>query len=282
MDYVIYNNQIVPKDSVHISMEDRGYNFGDGIYEVIRIYNGTPYTMEEHYERFSNSAKKLEMTLPYPIETFYMLTEQLIRKNEIRDGLFYLQYTRAVAPRNHLYERNMEGVVTAFTREVPLNIKDQSEGIAVIATDDIRWLRCDIKTINLLGNTMALRKAADNKCSEAILHRNHLVTECAASNVFIVKDKKVYTHPATNLILNGITRQLVLHIANELGLELFEQPFTLEHLMDADEVFITNTNVEIAPVISISGDISNHYSIGPITRKLQSSFTERKINALTK
>lgn len=276
MDFVIYKDEIVTRDKVNIDMEDRGYNFGDGIYEVIRVYNGKPYTMREHYDRFISSAEKLEMKLPYKIEEFYSLTEQLIEKNHLQNGLFYIQLTRAVTPRIHLFERNMDGVVTAFTREIPLNRSDQQNGIAVLATDDIRWLRCDIKTLNLLGNIMTMRKAADHQCNEAIFHRNGIVTEAAASNVFIVKGKVLYTHPPTNLILNGITRQLILQMAREKQIKLCEESFTLEQLAKADEVFITNTNVEIAPVVSISGDIKKQFSIGPITKVLQSTFTEKR------
>lgn len=273
MTYVLFNNQITERENVKIDMEDRGYNFGDGVYEVIAVYNSKPFTSEEHLQRFEKSAEKLEIALPYKKELLESLLTDLIKKNNLVTGIIYVQMTRGVSPRAHLYERNVAGLITGFTREMAPPIKQKQEGVDVLVAEDIRWLRCDIKTINLLGNTMLKREAADKKCLEAIMQRNNLLTEGSSSNLFIVKDGTLFTHPATNLILNGITRQIVIKLAGEANIPVMEEAFTLKQLKEADEVFLTSTTQEITPIISTKGDLSTTFSIGTVTRTLQQLFT---------
>ncbi|MDM5316313.1 D-amino-acid transaminase [Fictibacillus sp. b24] len=283
--YVLYHDQIIKSGSIPVDPEDRGYLFGDGIYEVVFVYNRKPFGFDEHFERFEQSAQKLELSMPYDITMFKQLTDELISKNNVVNGMVYIQMTRGVAPRNHLYERNMQSVVTGFAKPVSLDsiAASQSNGIQTYLTEDIRWLRCDIKSLNLLGNVMAKRKAADYDCQEAIQHRDGTVTEGSSSNVFIVKDGTLKTHPATNLILNGITRQLVLKIAQEIGVPFSEAAFSVEELLNADEVFITSTTMEVTPVIKLLGTKDQTYQIGPVTTKLQKNFKqviEKKTSAL--
>lgn len=272
--YVLYHDQILKSGSIPVDPEDRGYLFGDGIYEVVFVYDCKPFAFNEHFDRFEQSASKLELAMPYDIATFKHLTEELITKNNIVNGMVYIQMTRGVAPRNHLYERNMQSVVTGFAKSVSLDAieKSQSKGIQTYLTEDIRWLRCDIKSLNLLGNVMAKRKAADFDCQEAIQHRDGEVTEGSSSNVFIVKNGTLKTHPATNLILNGITRQVVLKIAEQLQVPVLEESFTVEELLDADEVFITSTTMEVTPVVKLKGKQEQSFKIGPVTSELQKHF----------
>jgi D-alanine transaminase len=275
--YVLLHNQIMKSNEITVDMEDRGYLFGDGIYEVIFVYDQMPFAMNEHFDRFLQSAAKLELALPYDVQTFKELTKQLIKKNNIQNGMVYIQMTRGVAPRNHLYERDMQSVVTGFAKSVSLDVlsRSQEEGIQTYLTEDIRWLRCDIKSLNLLGNIMAKRKAADHDCQEAIQHRDGVVTEGSSSNVFMVNNGTLQTHPATNLILNGITRQIVLKIADELQIPVLEKSFTVDELLQADEVFITSTTMEIAPVLKLKGDKEQTYKIGKVTTQLQKKFKEQ-------
>ncbi|WP_209123064.1 D-amino-acid transaminase [Alkalihalobacillus sp. BA299] len=273
MDYVLYQNSIIPKDQLKIEMEDRGYMFGDGIYEVVRVYNGVPFTMQEHLERFEQSAAALDMSVPYHTAKITELIQSLIQKNNMNSGIVYFQLTRGIQPRNHLYSREIEPVLSGFSKPLETNIEWQQNGIDTWMTKDIRWLRCDIKTINLLGNIMVKREASDQDCHEALQHRDGIVTEGSSSNLFLVKENVIFTHPATNLILNGITRRVVLRLADEIGALLKEKQFTLEDLKQADEVFITSTTMEITPVRSIKGDITTSFDIGPWTKKLQEAFT---------
>ncbi|MFC7370650.1 D-amino-acid transaminase [Fictibacillus iocasae] len=274
-EFVLYHDQYVKKQDAVIDMEDRGYNFGDGIYEVVFVYGGKPFAMKEHFERFISSASKLEMQLPFDAARFVELTEGLIQKNDLKDGMVYVQMTRGASPRNHLYERDMKCLVTGFTRHMKPPEDLHKAGIRVYLTDDIRWLRCDIKSLNLLGNTMAKRLAADHNCHEAIQHRDGTVTEGSSSNLFIVKDGILKTHPANNLILNGITRQVIMKIADEQGITVEEAPFTIDELSDAHEVFISSTTMEVTPVIQIAGQLDAHYEIGDVTRTLQNRLKKK-------
>ncbi|MDR7072335.1 D-amino-acid transaminase [Fictibacillus barbaricus] len=279
--YVLYHDQIIKNGSIPVDPEDRGYLFGDGIYEVVFVYDSKPFAFDEHFDRFVQSANKLELALPYDIPTFKHLTDELIKKNNVQNGMVYIQMTRGVAPRNHLYERNMQSVVTGYAKSVTLESIAQSHanGIQTYLTEDIRWLRCDIKSLNLLGNVMAKRKAADYDCQEAIQHREGMVTEGSSSNVFIVKNGTLQTHPASNLILNGITRQIVLQVAKELQIPILEEAFLIDDLLGADEVFITSTTMEVTPVVKLKGQQEQSYKIGPVTSELQKHFKAKIQNS---
>ncbi|KMK76976.1 D-amino-acid transaminase [Alkalihalobacillus pseudalcaliphilus] len=276
MEYVIDNGHIIVADQAKIDRNDRGYHFGDGIYEVIRVYNGKPFTMDMHVKRFEESAKKLDMVLTLSLSKLEELLMELVKKNALQDGIIYVQMTRGISPRNHLYSRNEKAVITGYTQEMPSKVELQQNGIDVWVTDDIRWLRCDIKTINLLGNVLAKREAADHDCHEAIQHRNGIVTEGSSSNLFLIKDRILYTHPATNLILNGITRQVVIGLAKELGYEVFEEAFPKDVIEHADEAFITSTTSEVTPIKSFQGQVEVTLEVGPITRQLQEAFEKEK------
>ncbi|MDV2685125.1 D-amino-acid transaminase [Alkalihalophilus lindianensis] len=272
MDYVLKQHDILQRDEASIDFNDRGYHFGDGIYEVVRTYNGTPFALEEHLDRFYESAKKLDMDLAISRETLISLINQLISKNQLKTGIVYLQVTRGVQDRNHLYSREISPVLTGYVASLDRKHEVMQNGIDLWLTKDVRWLRCDIKTINLLGNIMAKREAADQDCHEAIMHRDGTVTEGSSSNLFLIKDETLYTHPATNLILNGITRQVVIKLAKQAGLNVVEEAFPIDVLAIADEAFITSTTMEITPVRSIKGDVDASIHVGPLTKKLQEAF----------
>ncbi|GAF63788.1 D-alanine aminotransferase [Bacillus sp. TS-2] len=283
MKYVIHNEHIISADDAKVEMNDRGYHFGDGIYEVIRIYNSKPFTMDEHLNRLIESANKLDLNLQITKETLENLINKLVEKNELTDGMVYIQMTRGVSPRNHLYHRTENPILSGFTQELSTqeNQTKQKQGISAWVTDDIRWLRCDIKSINLLGNVMAKREAADHHCQEAILHRDGMITEGSSSNLFLVKDQTLYTHPATNLILNGITRQIVLKLAESLQFEMIEEAFPKDVIEHADEAFITSTTMEVMPIIEFKGGVKTSLKIGPITEKLQEAFQHYKNDGLS-
>jgi D-alanine transaminase len=274
MEYIIQNETLIPKNEATIDIDDRGYYFGDGVYEVVKVYEGNPFAMDEHISRLTASLKKLDIPLPFSLDKLVELIHRLVEKNAIDNGLVYFQITRGAEPRNHLYSRKSAPVFTAFTQAAQNNQATQENGIDVWLTDDIRWLRCDIKTINLLGNVMVKREAADNNCHEAILHRNGTITEGSSSNLFLVKDKVLYTHPATNLILNGITRQLIIDLAKRHDYSVVEEPFPVDVLEHADEAFISSTSVDITPIKTVKGQLSTSFEIGPVTKDLQAKFKE--------
>ncbi|QQK79758.1 D-amino-acid transaminase [Salicibibacter cibi] len=271
MEKVLFNDKMIDRENALFSFDDRSMYFGDGVYEVIRVYSGHPYKLEMHLQRLQRSADELD--IPYSIkekQTLKKRVTELIDTNDLtHDGYVYIQLSRGAAARDHLYERHIDPFIFAFTKEMETPVNQQEQGIAVYLTEDIRWLRCDIKTVNLLGNVLAKRQAADHDCSEAIQHRGDTITEGSSSNLFIVKDGRLQTHPADNLILNGITRQIVADLAEEQGLPVSFTPFTTAELLEADEAFITSTINEITPIIEWRGTRHGMLNIGPITAQLQ-------------
>ncbi|TCN24381.1 D-amino-acid transaminase [Mesobacillus foraminis] len=271
--YVAVNGNLIDRKNAYIDIEDRGYQFGDGVYEVIRVYNGKMFTGNEHLERLWKSASSIGITIPHSREELKDLLEQLIQKNKLSLGTVYLQYTRGIAPRKHPFPSDdVKPTLVAYTKEVGRPEEKLHSGIKAIQTEDIRWLRCDIKSLNLLGNLLANQKAAEAGCDEAILNRDGRVTEGSHSNISIVKGGKIYTHPANNYILNGISRRVMLEICAREGIQVIEEPFTVKELQDADEIFLTGTTVEVMPVIELDGKSAGGGKPGPVTRKLQNWF----------
>lgn len=271
---VIWNSEIVERSEVIIDPEDRGYQFGDGIYEVIRAYNKEFFCLDEHLDRFFSSAEKIEMHVPYTKEELTHLSNRLLNESGVDTGNLYLQMTRGVAsPRNHMYPDAsvlpmLTGTLTAVERDQQM----LDRGIHTIVTEDIRWLKCDIKMISLLGNIMVKHEAHKKNAYEAILHRDGIVTECSAANVAIVKDGVIHTHPDGNLILPGITKLVWKRCAQELGISVVEEPFTLEELYNADEIFCSSTTMEVMPVKKLDNKIFYSEQAGPIIRKLQNAY----------
>ncbi|UTR12104.1 D-amino-acid transaminase [Evansella sp. LMS18] len=275
MEYVLYNEDTVPRSDVNADIEDRGYQFGDGVYEVIRVFNGKCFMMEEHLERLERSASEIRLSLSYSVDELTNKLEELCRHNSLKEGIIYVQITRGTAPRAHEFPGpEVLPCLTAYTKELKRPLELQKKGVRVSVGEDIRWLRCDIKSLNLLGNVLGKQKAADEGSYELIQHRDGSVTEGSATNTFIVKNSIQYTHPANNLILNGITRQLVLKLCRKLNLQVVEEAFTVDSLMAADEVFITSTTNDIMPVVKV-GDTKVGTGIpGPMTLKLQMAYDE--------
>lgn len=271
---VIWNSQIVNREEVKIDPEDRGYQFGDGVYEVVRAYNGTFFCLEEHIDRLYSSASKIEMVIPQTKEEMKKLMIQLLEESDVETGNLYLQVTRGVSsPRNHIYpDLSVLPTITGNMTIVPRDAEKISTGISTVIEEDIRWLKCDVKSISLLGNIMVKHEAHKKNAEEAILHRNGVVTECSASNVAMVKDDVVYTHPDNNLILPGVTKIVWLKCAEELGIEVKEEPFTLEQLSEADEVFCSSTTIEVMPIHTIDGKKVNGGNAGEITKRLAEAF----------
>ncbi|WP_186445927.1 D-amino-acid transaminase [Paenibacillus cremeus] len=268
----LYQNEFVAKEALHISPEDRGYYFGDGLYEVIRVYNGKLYEAGPHFARLTRTAEALRIPLPFTEDELSAQLEKLIQVNELHEGSVYMQITRGAAPRSHPFPASAEPILMAYTTSYQRPVATLEEGITAVTTDDIRWLRCDLKTLNLLPNVMAKQHAMDQGAGDVIFHRSGTVTESSSSNVMIVKNNVIKTHPANNLILHGITRLVVLRLAKQEGIQLEEAAFTVDELLNADEVFITSTTAEVTPVIQIDGKAIGSGKPGPLTRQLQTAF----------
>lgn len=273
MTKVLVNDVLVDEQEAKVAFNDRGYNFGDGIYEYVRLYDNKLFTAKEHFERLLRSAQEIGLDIDYTVESLTELVRKLAEANGVTDGGVYMQITRGAAPRDHAFPTpSVEPVFTAFVKEYERPTEKLQNGVSVVTTEDIRWLRCDIKSLNLLGNVLAKEYATKYNAAEAVLHRDGTVTEGASSNVFAVKDGIVHTHPANNLILNGITRRVIQWVCEDENITLNEEPFTVEFLKQADEVIFSNTSDEVMPVVKIDGDVVNDGEVGPITRKLQAGF----------
>ncbi|MER2048340.1 MAG: D-amino-acid transaminase [Solibacillus sp.] len=277
MSFSLWNDQIVKNEEVLVDKEDRGYQFGDGVYEVVKVYNGELFTATEHIDRFYDSAEKIRITIPYTKDKLHQLLHQLVETNNIDTGHVYFQITRGAGPRNHIFPGDdVKPVITGNAKENPRPLENFEKGVKATFVEDIRWLRCDIKSLNLLGAVLAKQEAYEKGCYEAILHREEIVTEGSSSNIYGIKDGVLYTHPANNLILNGITRQVIIKCAAEIGLTVNEQAMTKEQLLAMEEVIVSSTTSEVTPVIEIDGTVIGNGTPGEWTRKLQAQF-ETKI-----
>jgi D-alanine transaminase len=273
MNWTLINGEFVERSNAKVEIEDRGYQFGDGIYEVIRVYNGKMFTEKEHLERFFRSAESISMSLRFTIEQLAAQLQELIVKSNLKLGIIYMQATRGVAPRTHAFPlENVPSTLVAYTKELERPLQKLENGVQAILVEDIRWLRCDIKSLNLLGNVLAKQKASENGCYEAIQSRGQEVTEGSSSNIFIIKDGVIYTHASDNLILKGITKDVILKLCVDNGIQVEERTFTKEELAAADEVILSSTTSEVMPVIVIDGNAINNGEPGLVTRKLQALF----------
>lgn len=277
MSFSLWNDQIVKNEEVLVDKEDRGYQFGDGVYEVVKVYNGELFTATEHIDRFYDSAEKIRITIPYTKDKLHQLLHQLVEENNIDTGHVYFQITRGAGPRNHIFPGDdVKPVLTGNAKENPRPLENFEKGVKATFVEDIRWLRCDIKSLNLLGAVLAKQEAYEKGCYEAILHRDEIVTEGSSSNIYGIKEGVLYTHPANNLILNGITRQVIIKCAAEIGLSVNEQAMTKKQLLAMEEVIVSSTTSEVTPVIEIDGTVIGNGTPGEWTRKLQAQF-ETKI-----
>lgn len=255
MSHIAYvNGRYVPQKQARVHIEDRGYQFADGVYEVICIWNGVPADYAGHLKRLNRSLGELRMASPMSDGALTFIAREMVRRNRVDQGTVYIQVSRGVAPRAHAFPAagvKPSVVMTAKHGAGPAE-SVAAQGVKVVAVEDQRWGRCDIKTVGLLANALAKQAAAEGKAFEALLHRRGTVTEASASNAWLVtKDQILVTHPVDNAILAGVTRGTVLKMAREAGYRVEERPFTLDETKAAKEVFLTGTTTFVMPVISI-------------------------------
>lgn len=268
------NGAFVPLAEAKVSIEDRGFQFGDGVYEVIRTYKGRPFSLDAHLARLDRSAAALELTQPYSRAEWTRHVLEGIKRAAYPEAKIYIQITRGVAPRDHAYSDDATPTAVMTVREFhPLDRSVQATGVEAMTTEDIRWGRCDIKSVNLLANVLARQKVKQAQVFEAILVNEGLVTEGAVSNVMVVQGGAVVTAPEGPRILSGVTRAVVLDLALKGGLPIQERFVSQADLYKADEVFLTGTTVEVLAVIRIDGKIIGDGRPGPITQRLAASFT---------
>ncbi|GAA0439824.1 D-amino-acid transaminase [Lentibacillus halophilus] len=265
----------VHRDQLTYPFNERGLQFGDGIYEVIRIYEGKPYLLQEHMNRLFRSAAAIRLELPFSIqEITNQLTELLERNNMVSDGIIYMQATRGSAPRAHAFPGDVPANAYAYVQDLPRNIDKLSTGVTTMTERDTRWEHCYIKSLNLLPNVLAKQAAQENGHYEAIFEQNGRVTENSSSTIYLVKNHTIYTHPATNRILHGCIRMRVEAFAAEADIPFVQQAFVIDDIPDADEMFLSSTTSEIMPVVAVNGICIADSKPGTITRKLQYAYEQ--------
>jgi D-alanine transaminase len=268
--------RFLPLAEASVSIDDRGFQFGDGVYEVIRTYQGRPFKLDTHFGRLNRSAEAIGISQPYPLERWRGYITEGLRLAAFPEAKIYLQITRGAAPRDHAYPPDLEPTVVMTIRELhPIAAAVQAAGVHAMTLEDIRWARCDIKSINLLANVLARQQAKVAGMFEAIFVRNGEVTEGSVSNVIVVKDRTLMTAPEGPCILSGVTRGLVVALARQEGLQVDERYPSQAQLYGASEVFLTGTTVEILAVVRVDGKRIGSGEPGPITRSLAKRFLEQ-------
>jgi len=273
---VFYNGKYIPLEDAAISPFDRGFLFADGVYESIRTYNGKLFKSEEHLQRLKRSLNEIQIRYSEP-EKLEEIIYVLIKKNNLgEEALIYLQITRGSSiPRTHSFpEEEVEPTVFISSSPFETDEQEQKNGIKVSLQDDMRWMRCDIKSVSLLPIVLANQKAKEAGAEEAILVRDGLITEGTHTNFFAVKDNVVYTAPVSHFILAGITGGVVIELANDLNIHVKEEFIKEKDLKTFNEFFITSTTKEVTPVVQIDNWIINDGKTGNVTTKLQNAFSK--------
>ncbi len=271
MEVVYLNGQFLPKDQALISPDDRGFIFGDSVYEVARWYGGYFFDLTGHTDRFRRSMKETHMVWEDEAK-LEEIFEELIQRNELgaECAIVYFQATRGVAPRNHAFpDPPVKPTIYGFARRQSINTLASERGVAIFLTPDPRWNRCDIKTTALIANILPYQEAHDQGFAEVCFVRNGFVTEGAHSNIFFVRDETLYTHPGNNDILSGITRKNIISVARTNDISVVEEAVAADMIPYMNEAFISNTTGEIVPVTRISEQVIGEGTPGHLTRKLQ-------------
>lgn len=272
---VYLNGEYVSYDAARVPVEDRGMQFADGVYEVVRYYSGRPFRMEQHLARLVRSAEAIELPLPQ-LEVIRRAMDGLIEKQSLRDAAVYLQITRGPAVRKHGLVENPRPTVIAIARPAE-SVRPRPTLRAVTVSDD-RWARCYIKTTALLPNAIARERARRLGADDGIFVRDGFVMEATASNVFVVKDQRLLTPPLTNYILAGITRGAILELAASEGIPVAEEPISAHLLYQADEIFLTGTNSELGPIVAVDGRTIGSGQAGPVFNRILAAF-DRAVRA---
>lgn len=273
------NGRYLPYAQAAVHVEDRGYQFSDGVYEVCEVRGGKLVDERRHMERLARSLSELQIALPMPLNVLGIVMRETIERNRVRDGIVYLQVTRGVAKRDHAFpvpEIKPSVVVLARSKDRAKGEAMAAAGISIITVPENRWDRVDIKSVGLLPNVLARQQAREAGAGEAwFVDRDGFVTEASSSNAWIVtRDKKIVTRPAEHGILRGITRTVVLEVAKKLGHTIEERPFTVKEALDASETFITAATQIVMPVVRIDGKPIGNGHPGLVATSLRSHFYE--------
>lgn len=271
------NGRYLRHGTAMVHIEDRGYQFADGVYEVIAVHRGKLVDEGPHLDRLERSLDALKMALPVTRAVLSLILGRVVAMNQVVHGLVYFQVTRGVAPRNHAFPHGVESSLVVTSRPGPaFNLETAGRGVEIRTAPDIRWERCDIKSIALLPNVLYKEEAVAAGCFETwMFDRDRNITEGTSSNAWIVTpEKALVTRNLSRAILPGITRQAVMEIACKNNLSLVERPFTVDQAHAASEAFLTSTTSFVKPVVGIDGKPVGDGQVGPFTHQLLAWYGE--------
>jgi len=273
---VYVNGMFVPEEQAKISVFDRGFIFGDGVYEVVPVINGKLVDKQYFLERLDRSLDELSIAWPCTKQEYMEVMEQLVESNHLTEGIVYSQVTRGIADRDFPFPENVSPSFVAFTSSMELLDNPLvKSGIHVITTPDLRWRRRDIKSVNLLGQVLAKQDAITRGGHEGWMVEDRIVTEGVSSSAYIVKNATIITRPLSNVILPGIRRRTLLEIASNAGIDVEERIFTIEEAIAADEAFISSATTMTLGVVSIDGHQIGNGTPGPVTIRLRELYKAR-------
>ena len=270
---VYLNNKYVNFKDAKIHIEDRGFQFSDSVYEVIKVLNHKLLDIDFHIRRLKYSTKELNFNIKINKNFLTKIFITIVKMNKLSNGIIYLQITRGLQPREHAYKKNLKPNIIIYTAKKKFNLPNKNyKGYRAITYPDIRWGRPDIKTTSLLANILAATEASKKGAYETIFFKGKKITEAAHSNVWIIKNNKIITHPANREILRGVTRTVLINLIKNQGFKLIEKEFSLNELFKADEVFITSSGSLVTPIIQVDQTKINNGKIGPMTKALALNF----------
>jgi D-alanine transaminase len=282
---VYLNGQFMPLEEARIPVLDRGFIFGDGVYEVIPVYSRRAFRLPEHLKRLQHSLDGIRLQNPHSNEEWGELIEELVSRNESEDQYLYLHITRGVAKRDHAFP-NPPVPATVFMMSSPFPPPPTellAGGISVVTAQDNRWLRCDIKSIALLPNVLLRQKAVDAGCAETLLIRDEgFMTEGAASNIFVVKNGTLLAPPKDNLMLPGITYDVILELAAANNIPHEVRRISREEVFAADELLLTSSTKEVLPITRLDGKPVGNGKPGPMFARLHALYQDFKLNVMRK
>ena len=280
-DQVVYlNGEFVALDNARISVLDRGFIYGDGVYEVVPIYGRQPFRMPQHLRRLQYSLDGIRLANPHTEKQWDTLIHELAAKQPFPDQALYLQVTRGVAKRDHSFPPGVPPTVFMMSNPLPLPSREQIEdGVAVVTADDNRWHRCDLKTTSLVANVLMRQLAVDHNAVETIMFRNGYLTEASASNVLIVKHGTVLAPPKDHLILPGITYDATLEVARDAGIPVEVRKVTGAEALAAEEMWLSSSTKEVLAVTRVDGAPFGDGVPGPVFRKVWQAFQDKKPHA---
>ncbi len=270
MSIVYTNGRYLPYHQAHVHVEDRGFQFADGVYEVIYFKNRQLIDRDGHFERLQYSLDNISLNRPMNMQALQHICQQVIKRNRMNNGSIYLQITRGTARRDFPFPKNPKPSVIIIARRTatptPQKVK---KGVKVITVPDQRWARCDIKSIALLPATLAKQAAKEAGAFEAWqVNETGYVTEGSSTNAFIIKNEQIITHPVSNSILKGITRTTLIELAEKAGYTVDERRFTVQEAKEADEAFLSSTTNFILPVVQVDAQIIGNGKPGDISLTL--------------